>query len=364
MKKGDLVRFKQPENHPLFLCMGDRVRFVRDHPKLLAMVEVENAITTQWVHKNEIEIVEEKSVDEQLREAERNKDQSPEKRGEWLNLKLHLGHFSVGQLEFMAHCGDGGALAAGFRREPEFLERVVGLLEFGPRPLFVALAAMSLEVDKLHRSENPNAEEIDAFKEFGLRVAMALDALDAKGVTTPNAWGKDRSSIINKGRVVEAVRETLEETIGASVFETLVAGLRATLPLLAKHEKRISDAVWRELVKWAESGGRKWRPDGHTEDPPSLSPPTPEQLAPVPLMAEGTQQDDAIPEADVYGYDPDFIPVVPGSREFLQTQLEHHQRMTEALQKALQQPDVEAATADFEEFTGRPRREAPFETES
>lgn len=55
MKKGDLVRFKQPENYSLFLCWTDRIRFVRDHPTLKSFVELDNSVVKQWVLKADIE---------------------------------------------------------------------------------------------------------------------------------------------------------------------------------------------------------------------------------------------------------------------------------------------------------------------
>lgn len=213
---------------------------------------------------------------------------------------------------------------------------------------------------------------------------MALDALDAKGLVAANTWNKAEASVLDKGKVLEAVRKTFEETIGAGAFEELVAGLRASIPLLTKYEKRICDAVWPELVKWAESGGGKWRPEGHTEDPEPLEPImsiVPDELAELGELGELGDLV-TVPEGEFVA--PALANLAwPDHEELLRRQLDHHEAMAAVLRKALEEgpPALPvgstfgvrylASTQDAAQQTQNetnaetsPRREPLFETEA
>lgn len=201
-------------------------------------------------------------MDFELRETERKKDNSPEDRAAWLRLRLGLGQFEEGQLEFLALCGDAGAVSAGFLREPSFLARVAGLLEFGPRAALTALAIAAVEVSKTQGG-------LEAIYEFGVRVAMAVDAFESKGLA-PVTWRPVDRSAVNIHGVVQQVQAAMEENIGAEVFGAAVQAVRG-LDNIPRLEGELTAAVWTELRRWAENGGGRWRPEGHTQDPEPMT---------------------------------------------------------------------------------------------
>lgn len=219
-------------------------------------------------------------MDFELREAERKKDHSPEDRASWLRLRMGLGHFSEGQLEFMDYCGDEGAGLVVSKRKRSLLGWFFGLIDFGPKPVVLALGSAALTVGK---TDPDKAHLIDMAMAF----FKGSDGLpDFADHMTP----------------ADDVMRTAMLAIGARVGELFhVAPFHMIVEWVKTHEKSILRDATETLRRWTENGGGRYRPEGDYPEPPDIqagglhgvtdAPPgfwsgDPEEIVGEPVMAD------------------------------------------------------------------------------
>lgn len=161
--------------------------------------------------------------DDEVREAERDKDESPEARARWIRALIDAGRIEGAHVEVLAYAGDAGARRLTELKEPNPLAWVIGLWDYGQQP---AVAAV---------------------------IAMVSDALEQKSEKITGELANVLREALAKATQDELSLATISELIAA--VGNVAAFQFATLRMHEIDSRRMVEKGKAAVAAWALSGG-------------------------------------------------------------------------------------------------------------
>lgn len=161
--------------------------------------------------------------DDEIRELERDKDESPKARAAWLHALVDSGRIEDVHVQALAYAGDEGARIMTEPKPPNALAWTIGLWDYGQRPAVAAI------------------------------VAMVADALEQKGAKITGKLAEILRDALSKANQDELNVTMIGETISAA--GNVMAFQFAALRMHEVDERRMVEKGKAAVVAWALSGG-------------------------------------------------------------------------------------------------------------